>query len=655
VGKIEGESAGVRLFGRRGFRTLEHLCGALIPPGGALSPGAADADTAAGVARLIAQLNPLLRIGLRAAVTIWEFGPLLSGYGRRFGSLSKEQQRLYTERSLGSAVPWRGPILSILKPLCLAAFTSHPRIAAAIGFTGECIDPGPARPGPRLHPVAYPEIRGDVCVDADVCVIGSGAGGGVVAKELAERGFSVVVLEEGAYFSQEDFQGPLMARVRRLYRDGGLTGAAGPSPAAIPLGKAVGGTTVINSGTCFRAPDRVLREWASRWGLDWAEPAAMAPLFERVERTINVCPVPEALLGENARVFRRGAEALNLHGEPIWRNINGCHGCGVCAFGCPTDAKQAMHLSYLPLAEAAGASIYARCRVRCVEHEAGRVTGVRADILDARTDEVRGRLRVRSKVAVLAAGAIHSPLLLFASGLANPRGPVGRNLRIHPATSVLAQLDEDVYAWRGTLQSFYVDHFQESKGLLFEVTSPLPALSTMMAPVVGRPLKAWLASYHRLAAVGLFVADTSVGRVRRLPGGGALITYRLNDCDAGRLAFGVGVAGRIFFAAGARAVYSGLPGVGELRTAQEVQRLERWSGRAGLPVAGFHPMGTVRMGRDPEQCAVDPWGERYGTRNLFVADASVFPTCVGVNPQVTIMAVATRISEQVARRLEDLR
>lgn len=655
VNGLRAKVAAERVLGRRSFRTLQHVADALVPAGGAFPLGAGDTNAAAGVVRLLAGSGRLLLAGLRACLVLWECGPLLSGRGRCFSALTREERRAYTGGSLRSAAPWRRPLLSLLKPLCLAAFTAHPRVTAAIGFTGECVESGPPRTGPRLHPLAYPDIHGAVDLRADACVVGSGAGGAVVAKELAERGFSVVVVEEGPYVTREDFQGPLLERSRRLYRDGGLTMAAGLSPVPIPLGKAVGGTTVINSGTCFRTPERVLREWVSRWGLDWAEPAAMARLFDRVEQHISVRPVPEALLGENARVFRRGVEALNLHGAPIRRNIEDCHGCGVCAFGCPRDAKQAMHRSYLPLAEAAGAAIYARCRVRAIEHEDGRATGVQADILDARTDAVRGRLRVRSRVVVLAAGAIYSPLLLFASGLANPGGPVGRNLRIHPATSVLAHFDQDVYAWRGTLQSFYVDDFQESDGLLFEVTSPLPGLSTMMAPVVGRPLKAWLASYHRLAAVGLFVADTSAGRVRRLPAGATLITYRLNQYDAARLARGVRIAGRIFFAAGARTVYSGLPGMEEIRRAADLEELARATGRGRPPVAGFHPMGTVRMGGDPEQCAVDPTGECYGTRNLFVADASVFPTCVGVNPQVSIMAVATWISEQIARRLEDLR
>src|SRR5512141_2362818 len=179
----------------------------------------------------------------------------------------------------------------------------------------------------------------------------------------------------------------------------------------LPLGKAVGGTTVINSGTCFRTPDKVLRRWESEYGLDGFDLATLAPGFDRVEQMRNVMPVPWEIIGKNAEIFDRGVRALGLHGEPIRRNIRGCRGCGVCAFGCPSDAKQAMHLSYLPLAAEHGARIFARCRADRIVIEHGRAVGVEADILGRSADEVHGRVRVRADAVVVTAGAIHTPLL----------------------------------------------------------------------------------------------------------------------------------------------------------------------------------------------------------------------------------------------------
>jgi choline dehydrogenase-like flavoprotein len=383
----------------------------------------------------------------------------------------------------------------------------------------------------------------------------------------------------------------------------------------------------------------------------------MAPLFDRVEQTMHVMPVPEALLGENARVFRRGLAAIGLRGEPIRRNIDGCHGCGVCAFGCPSDAKQAMHLSYLPRAEAAGAVIYARCRVRRILRANGRAAGVEADILadgrrDPKPERARGRLTVRAERVVLAAGALHTPLLLQANGLAHRDGPVGRNLRIHPAVGVTAVFDDDIYGWRGTLQPFFLDYFRESHGLMVEVTSPIPGLSGAGLPGTGRALKEALAEYRKIACVGLFVAESSSGRVRRLPGGLPLVRYALNENDTQRLLQGIAMAAKIFFAAGARRVHPGIAELPEIGDASEIPLITQKGWEASsLSIVGFHPVGTARMGRNRGVCAVDPWGESHALPGLYVADGSVLPGCPGVNPQVTIMAMATRIAGRLADRL----
>ncbi len=638
-----------RALGAAGYRRLERAAAAILPRGGTLAPGAADLDVAASVARSLAGLPRPLRLAFRGLLAAWELAPLASRFRRPFSRLGEAERTAFAEEAAGRA-GLQGLLLALKIP-CIAHYTAHPRVSEILGFDDRCIDASPPRSGPRLKPIAHPEIAGGVSARADVVVIGSGAGGAVVAKELAERGISVIVVEEGAYFAQEDFRGPLPDRFQKLYRDGGATLALGRPVVSVPLGRAVGGTTVVNSGTCFRAPDHVLREWESRWGIEGASPDALGKIFERVERTMHVTPVPEELLGENARVFRRGAQALGMHGAPITRNIDGCRGCGVCAFGCPSDAKRAMHLSYLPLAEAAGARIYARCRVRRILRRSGRAAGVEAEILgDARRpgepEAIQGRLTVRADRVVLAAGAVHTPLLLMASGHG---GPVGRRLRIHPALSVSAVFDEDIYGWRGTMQPFFMDDFQESHGLLFEVTSPLPGISAVGLPGAGAALKEALAAYRKVASVGMFVAESSEGRVRRAPGGGALLTYQLNEEDTRRLLHGIGIAARIFFAAGARQVNPGIAGLGALRDPSEIPRITEGGWKASaLTLAGFHPVGTAAMGRDRERCTVDPRGESYALPGLHVADASVFPSCIGVNPQVTIMAMATRIAWHLA-------
>jgi choline dehydrogenase-like flavoprotein len=227
---------------------------------------------------------------------------------------------------------------------------------------------------------------------------------------------------------------------------------------------------------------------------------------------------------------------------------------------------------------------------------------------------------------------------------------LGRNLRIHPAVGVAAYFEEDLFAWRGTLQSYLVDRMQDSHGIMIEVTNPVPGVSAAALPGVGLALKEGLARFRHAASAGLFVSDTGSGRVLRLPRRHEpLMTYRLAGADAHALGAGIALVTEIFFAAGARSVYTGVTGIPELHHPRDAAWLREGLPGSALQPTGFHPMGTARMGGDPARAVTDSWGAVRGVAGLHVADASLFPTCVGVNPQVSIMAFATRIARRLAR------
>jgi choline dehydrogenase-like flavoprotein len=499
-------------------------------------------------------------------------------------------------------------------------------------------------PDPRLEVI---ELDRDHVEDCDVVVVGSGAGGAVVAKELAEAGRRVVVVEEGAYFTKDDFTGPPITRFQKLARDAGTTQTFSRRPIPLPLGKAVGGTTVINSGTCWRAPDKVLRSWASM-GVEGADPEAMRPYFERVERILNIRPVPRELWGRNAELTHEGITKLGVSGGPLLRNITDCHGCGTCAMGCPSNAKQAMHISYLPLAQQAGARIYARTRVDRVLTERGRATGVVASVVDPRDRKI-ATLTVRAPVVVVAAGTIHAPVLLHRSGLAGRSGHLGRNLRIHPAVGVAGAFPEDVSSWRGTLQPYFVDELFDSHDVMLETTSSVPALAAGALPGVGREAIDMLPGLRMVASIGLYVSDTSSGRVHVLPRAREpIIRYRLGETDFRKLLVGMRLAAEVHLAAGAMMALVGLPGLPAIGSTSDLDKVTEgnWKPTDVRPTA-FHPMGTARMGR-PGVGVIDSWGRHHDVENLYVADGSIFPTCVGVNPQVSIMAFATRTAEKIA-------
>ncbi|MCX8071411.1 MAG: GMC family oxidoreductase [Candidatus Binatia bacterium] len=636
-------------------RSLLAIAEALIPSGGPFPLGARDVDFLPSLEEELAQLEPTFRDQVRWLLKVWEWGNLLWPPFKRFSSLDLRERIGRLSASYHSRHLLPRTIAEALKQLCGFAFMATPQMTQAMSAATQCISGTPAATGPRLHPKRFPELRGDVIVSCDVCVVGSGAGGAVVAAECARAGLRVVVVEEGDYYTQHDFQASPFRRMLQMYRDHGATASLGRPPIPIPLGKAVGGTTVINSGTCFRTPEPILRLWEQQYGLEGFDEKSMSPYFDRVEHILHVQPVPWEIIGNNALVFDRGVRVLGLHGEPLRRNIKGCRGCGVCVFGCPSDAKQAMHLSYLPIAERGGATIYARCRVDRLIVAGKRVRGVEARILGPRTDsQPHGRLRVFAESVVLACGALHTPTLLRRAGLGLRSGQLGKNLALHPAIGVTATFKEPLHHWNGTLQSYFVDHLHLSDGVMIEVTTVHPAMALSAAKAVGWELKEFLADLPNRASAGLFASDSRCGEISFLPGlRRPLVRYDLSRFDVVRLLRGMALVGEIFFAAGAVAVHTNLPGLERVDNPRDLRVLRespRWDAK-DLHVAAFHPVGTCRMGPQGNSSVVDLKGRVHDAEGLYVADASLFPTCPGVNPQETIMALATKIAEGISGRL----
>src|SRR5438128_10818929 len=494
-------------------------------------------------------------------------------------------------------------------------------------------------------------VAHDVHGLAQVVVVGSGAGGAVVARELAARGRDVVLLEEGAYLTGKDFTGSPREMIDLLYRNRGLTMALGRPTIPIPLGRCVGGTTTINSGTCYRAPDYVLDEWAERYGVRGAREPDLRPYFERVEQELHVRPVPDETYGRNSTLFERGAAALGYAGARIPRNERGCLGTGVCAFGCPQDAKQAMHVSYVPRALDAGARLFTRCRVGPVPRSAGKAIGVVGRFVDRDDRETGHELRVLARHVVVACGALLTPALLERSAVPDPSGLRGRNLHIHPATRVGALFDEEVRGWEEVPQAYNVHHFTR-EGIFIQGQFVPPAMEAPVLPGVGTAHKEVMARYARLGSFGALVSDESAGRVRAGRGRFPRVTYQLGAADARKLARAIGLAAEIFFAAGAREVYSGVHSRPVLRAIDEARALQHATfPAADFEMMAFHPQGTARMGEDPRTAVTDSVGRVQGTPRLWVADASLFPSSCKVNPQITIMALATRLAEHLAAEL----
>jgi choline dehydrogenase-like flavoprotein len=482
-------------------------------------------------------------------------------------------------------------------------------------------------------------IAGERLITVDACVIGSGAGGAPVAKELAEGGLRVAILEEGDWHESASFSARARDMMPRLYRDAGQLATVGTPPIVIPLGRAVGGTTLVNSGTCFRTPAHVLARWRDAFGLADMTPAALEPYFRRVERELNVSQVPAALAGRNALLVRQGAQALGLHGDFLFRNAKGCVGSGVCAFGCPTGAKQHVGITYVPRAWAAGATTYTGARARDLVRDGRRVHEVRA------TTAGGGTLRVRCEHVVVACGALLTPGLLRRNGLGGASGQLGRNLSIHPASAARAVFDEPIDPWDGVPQSYYVDALAEEGIILEGITGP-PDQAAMATPGSGAVHRERMLAARRTGSFGVMVSDTARGRVRDVRGR-PFVRYDLHPDDAARFKRGFEVLAEIYWAAGAREVLVPLAGVPPLRDGDTGPLRRAVIRPAQVQAMAFHPLGTARAGADPSAAVVDGALRVHGTENVHVADGSVVPSALGVNPQITIMALATRLAHHL--------
>jgi long-chain-alcohol oxidase len=553
----------------------------------------------------------------------------MPGYGR----LPQARREAVLRAWRDSPVPKLRTGFQALRKAALAMAYALPGRWEQIGYPGP-LGSRPDAPAPRLEPLT---ADGDLELDCDVCVVGSGAGGGVAAAVLAAAGLDVVVLEAGGYWSERDFDGAERAGLRRLYRGGGAA-ATDDQSVGLLAGTCLGGGTVVNFTTSFRTPDEVLAEW-QELGFPAAE---LGDSLDAVSERLGV-NTEHNVPSRRDEVLRRGLEALGWHVDALPRNVVGCEQgvvCGSCGYGCPLGAKQSTLRTWLEDAAAAGARIVVGAKARRVLVERGAAVGVEA-----------GPVRVRCRAVVAAGGAVETPALLLRSGLRNRN--LGRWLHLHPATAVFGVFDEEVRPWEGTVQTLYSDELRwldDAYGVKYETVPAHPVLLAVALPWESAADHARLmADARRLSLIAVIPRDRGSGRVRIGRDGEPIVTYRLAREDARRLATGIDGAGRIMAAAGAREVFllhgrkyrfdGGFP----------ASAYRFGAGRIGL--YGFHLMGSARMGRSPELAAVDGAGETWEVRNLVVADGSTFPTASGVNPMLTIEAIAHLNARKLAARL----
>jgi choline dehydrogenase-like flavoprotein len=628
-------------FSESQIRDALALARAIVPaaprvPAAGLRTVAAAAETAADMA------------GGRAALFAYGVEALdwaaVAFTGHRFHTLDADAQDALIQRWTDHPL-LRWPLF-VIGSLIESVHFDHQDAFAPWGL--EHRKGGPPEPVRWLRQVVSGEDQADADpLECDVVVVGTGAGGAVVGSELADRGHAVVFLEEGKLYRRDSFNGSVLHAHHRFYRNQAKVVSWGNTMVPVLMGRLVGGSTAINTGTSFRTPPWILNEWCERIGTDALSPEAMAPHFDRVEQYLQIGPMDDKRIGPIGPVVARGCAALGWSHGRVPRNAPDCDEQSSCDFGCPSGGRRSMDLTYLPRAMGRGAMIVTDARANRILIENGRAVGV-----EARTTETGRTVRVRARAVIVAGGAVPTPLLLLSQGIANRSGQVGRNLSLHPGAAVSAWFDDVIEGFRHVPQSIYVDQFHRQGILLVGAQSPI-SIAPNLFQFHGRRLSEVISTYDHIATLGVLVKDSDPnGRVRVGPDGEPLITYRMVEADLQRTHRAVMHLLELFHAAGARRYYVLGHRMPTLETREDIERFrKRRPGPTDYLWTAFHPLGTVRMGTDPRTSVVGLDHECHDVPGLFVVDGSTVPGPTAVNPQLTIMAMADRAAGLIAAKL----
>jgi choline dehydrogenase-like flavoprotein len=470
----------------------------------------------------------------------------------------------------------------------------------------------------------------------DYLVVGSGAAGASAARVLADGGGSLAVIEEGPAVATEQFEDRAFPTLRRLYRGMGAQVTRGRAPMLVLQGRCLGGSTVINSAIIRRLPEEVWQEWARRHGLGEAIPyAEVEQASDRIEGELAVAATPEAVWGGNNRLLGLASATAGMAAGPTRRNAPGCRGSARCNLGCPHGAKQSMQVSYLPYARRRGAELLTEERVERVLWRGRRAVGVRT----AR------RTLTANRAVIVAASAVQTPELLWRSGVRSRH--LGHHFQGHPGMAVVGLFDEPVRLGEGATQGFEVDGLREETRVKLETLAVPPETFFAGLPGTGRDWVALMAEFERAAVWVLPLRSHGEGTVGLGRSAGS-ISFRLDPRDLPNLRRGLQQAVGLMFEAGAREVVCPVSGLPErLRREQLSLVASAPDDPAAYPLAMSHLFGTARMSLRPEDGVVGPDFRVHGSENLYVVDAAVFPTNLGVNPQLAIMAIARLAAERL--------
>lgn len=502
----------------------------------------------------------------------------------------------------------------------------------------------------------------DLTLEGDVAIVGTGAGGAISAEILARAGLRVVMVEEGAYHTAQDFTLREVPTFARLYKDGAVRPTK-DGALSIVQGRTVGGSTTVNWTSSFRTPEPTLRHWQQSHGIEGLGPDELAPWFEKIEAQLHIAAWEAHNV--NNQLLARGAERLGWRHGVIRRNVRNCMSLGYCGLGCPVDAKQSMDTTAIPAALDHGAVLATRVRAERLQLSGDRVTAIEGLALDERGVHPTGRrVWLRAPWVVVAAAAINSPALLMRSAVPDPHKLLGKRTFLQTHNYSLAFMPEPIEPFYGAPQSIFTDQFTWRDGVTgragfnMEAAGAQPVVSMNFWKGLGTEMADFarrLPHLHVLVSQirDGFHPDSPGGEVHLRDDGSALLDYPVNDFIWDGVRSSYLAMAECQFAAGAESVHPACSDATMYRTWPEAQaaiaalRLRS----PNVFLNSTHPLGGCAMGGDPRTSVVDTYGRHHHVKNLAVFDGSIFPTSLGVNPCLSIYALAARNATALAERI----
>jgi choline dehydrogenase-like flavoprotein len=622
------------------------------------------------------KLEPSLREQFRRLLRILDnraYNLILGGLPVKFSDLNFEERTKYLAKWRDSGLASKRQAFQALKRLVCFLFYTLTDANGGNPNWAEIGYPGPKEKSPISHPenlkITSIHIENDLTLDCDACIIGSGAGGSVIAHELSKAGFKVVVAESGSYLTSETFDQGELSMMNKLFDEYG-TAATKDLSFVLLSGRGAGGGTTVNWMTSIKPPREVLAEWESAHGIRGLTGEEFQGYVDEIWHTLKV-NLNESQRNPNNDILWKGCESLGykkgVDYEQIWRNAVGCkERCAFCTYGCVYSCKQSTLINYLPMAFKNGAKFLFNTKIEHIIVEGGAAKGVEGKFVNPSAGKT-SHVKINAKAVVVACGAIKTPALLLNSGLKEKN--IGKNLRLHPTTAVSGHFNEEIRAWDGPPQTAVVTKFLRSDGgthgFWMEAAPSHPGLFALSTPWPdGKGHKEYMKErFNRSSANIVLLKEWGGGNVTIDKHGSAVVSYKLDDRDRKNMVQGIKETAKILVAAGA----SGLSTLhsdplevsstaGNPLTQSELDAFSDQVEKRGIApnkimLFSAHLMGSCAMTSDQSLGATDPNGELYGVRNLFVGDASVFPTTLGVNPMITIMSMAKRTARFIAGKL----